>query len=119
MLHDPKTLKERRALPSYVARQVLKAAILTPDTDLVFLRNATAVLINYVFFERDEAGASLLLNNIEATPDAIHVAIELRKNQSRVTNTLSYPHSPRFSDSLVDLALCHDSLRRAAHSATK
>lgn len=118
-LENPELSKERRAFSSSVARSILRAAVSTADTDLELLRSASAVLISYVFFERGEAGAALLLSNITVHQDSIDIAIALRKNRSRVAHTLSYVRNPAFSDSLIDLLLRYDRVRRSSSSASK
>lgn len=81
-LQHPEILKERRAIPSSVACNILKAALLAPDTDITFLQNAAAFLPKFGFFELGEAGASLLLEKISVTSEAIHIAIARRKHKS-------------------------------------
>ena len=50
---------ERRSLSSSVALAMLKEASARSAEGIVFMRNICAVLVNYAFFERGEAGISL------------------------------------------------------------
>ena len=118
-LLDPALSKERRAFPSTVARQIFRAAMSAASSDLKFIRNATAVLVNLVFFCRGEAGASLLMENIAVSEESVLVAIALRKNQSRVAHTLAYSRNSDFETSLIDLVRRYDSMRRSNRSASK
>ena len=63
-LLDPDSKKGRRALPSTVARSIFNASMEAQDSDIGFIRSATAVLVSFDFFERGEAGSALLLENI-------------------------------------------------------
>ena len=119
VLLDPELAKERRALPATVARRILDAALDTPLSEMVFIRNATAVMVNLVFFSRGEAGASLLTENISVSANSIDLAIALRKNQSRVAHTLKYQRNPSFSTSVIDLVRRYNTVRRSAQAKSK
>lgn len=83
---------------SAVASQLFRVALVAPATYLKFIRNATAALINLVFFARGEAGASLLSGNMSVTSNSVLVAIALYKSQSRVAHTLAYSRNADFED---------------------
>ena len=118
-LADPTVTKERRALPSSVARKILDAALAAADGEIEFIRNASAVLVNLIFFARGEAGASLLPENIKVVKNSISLAIALRKNQSRVAHTLEYERNTDFGTSVIDLLLRYDRIRRSYRSGSK
>lgn len=115
-LEDPGILKERRALPSTVARRICNAALEAADTELKFIRAAAAILVSYVFFERGEAGSALLMDNISVTHSSLDIAVALRKGKSRVAHTLSYRRNPHYQQSVIDLVLKYDRLRRSTTS---
>lgn len=119
LLANPDGAKERRALPSSIARRIFQLGLSLPDSEIELIRSCTAILTSMVFFERGEAGISLRLTNIRVTPQAIDIAVVLRKNQLRVPHTLSYQRNTAFPDSLIDLALRYDSLRRSLNSTSQ
>lgn len=110
---NPELLKERRALPSSEACSILRSTVNTPDTEIKFWRAASAVLVSYVFFEHGEAGASLLLPNIWIRTGAIDIAIALIKCGSGMAQTLLYMQHKAYSDSLIDVLLRYDRIRRS------
>ena len=90
-----------------------------PSLNRQFIRNATAVLVSYVFFERGGAGAALRMDNIQVSAESIDLAIALRKNRSRVAHTLSYARLSPDKPSLIDLVLRYDRYRRSARSTSR
>ena len=93
--------------------------MLAPDSDTVLIRNASAVVLGFCFFERGEAGVSLLLSNIAVTSRSIDVAIQLRKGASHVSHTLSYTRNSSFDASPIDLILRYDRQRRRTSSSSR
>lgn len=118
-LSDSEAAKEHRALTSSVALQIFQAAMASSNADVTFLRNAWAILVSYVFFERGEAGISLLLDNVTVTHQSIDIAFALRKKRQRVAHPLSYRRSSRYSESLIDLVLHYDALRHGNGSKSR
>ena len=109
---DPNVVHERRAIPAAVVRRILSTGLKAPPSVTLFLRNASAVVICFIFFARGEAGAALDISYIEVTQDAISIAVALRKNRSRVANTLSYPRADSPLGGPVQLLQRYDSYRR-------
>ena len=116
---DLEAHRERRALPTTVARKIFDTAMAAPSLNRQFIRNATAVLVSYVFFERGEAGAALRMDNIQVSAKSIDLAIALRKNRSRVAHTLSYARLSPDKPSLINLVLRYDRYRKSARSTSR
>lgn len=67
-----------------------------------------------VFFARGEAGASLLLDNIELTKNNIQLEIALRNRRTCVAHTLTNPRIADFNTSVNDMVAKYDRLHRAS-----
>lgn len=113
-LEDPDKNKERRAFPISITRKIFNRNMDADDSNVTFIRAATAILISYVFFKRGEAGSALGMENNTVTPAKSDLAVALRKAKTSVAHTLSYTRSQDFSDSVIDLVLKYDRIRRSA-----
>ncbi len=115
---DPTSGKERCGIPATVMKRIADAALIAPISEIKFIRAASAVVVSYMFLERGEAGASLMMNNIRVTPTTVHLAIPLRKAGPLLTpHTLTYTRWARDQASPIDLVQRYDVIRR--NSATR
>lgn len=119
MLENTEPAKERRALPSSIARQILRLGLSLQDSELRLICGTTAILKSLFFFESVDAGTSLRLINIRVLSHAIKIGVELRKNQTAVPHTLFYSRNQAFPLSLNDLSLRRESLRHSLTSLSQ
>jgi hypothetical protein len=113
----PTSGEERCGIPAPIMKRICEAALAAPFAQLRFIRAAAAICVSFMFFERGEAGASLSPQHIKVTPQAVHLAIPLRKNGPLLTpHTLTYRRTDPAAPSPIDLITRYDIIRRGSNS---